>query len=596
MGVADGRSAVSCVCVPEICLLWCRMRFPSNILIEPPRIHLSHEVRHHHSGRAPQSPSGSSQLKQLRLPTPSHIRKMAGYPRDNALWTRSCPSSFPEPRRIKSWGVSWAYWHTVHVIVNTQLHSKSELRITSLFPTTKMGFGLHKPAGEPGAAWPAIMTMPYWVTEFDDPSPPRLSLIVSILSVGTFVGALLAGYVADKAGRKWGIIISAAIPFNLGVALQTAATSQPMFIAGRAFAGLGVGLVSVQATENRNDSGSYRIPLAVQFAWSLILCFGMMVLPETPRFLVKQGKDTKAMKSLVFLRRLDKDHPALVSEFEEIKGNYEYELSLGTASYLECFRGTIGKRTWTGIGLQCLQQLVGVNFIFYYGTSYFSGQKSLPNAFILSVITNVVNVVTTLPGLYAIDKFGRRPVLLVGALGMGVSQYIVAACGAATTLDNGASATAQFAFICIFIAFFASTFGPGAWVVTGEMFPLKVRAKCLSMTTASNWLFNWLLSFIVPYLTDSDYAGLASNVFWIWGAFCWIAVAFVFFLVYETKDLTLEQVNELYETTGKAWKSKDYRAVARRRSVAHAEEEKGRYSVDGMKKEQDAVAAQKELV
>lgn len=70
----------------------------------------------------------------------------------------------------------------------------------------------------------------------------------------------------------------------------------------------------------------------------------------------------------------------------------------------------------------------------------------------------------------------------------------------------------------------------------------------------------------------------------------------MFFLVYETKDLTLEQVNELYETTGKAWKSKDYRAVARRRSVAHAEEEKGRYSVDGMKKEQDAVAAQKELV
>lgn len=129
MGVADGRSAVSCVCVPEICLLWCRMRFPSNILIEPPRIHLSHEVRHHHSGRAPQSPSGSSQLKQLRLPTPSHIRKMAGYPRDNALWTRSCPSSFPEPRRIKSWGVSWAYWHTVHVIVNTQLYGSRVLAI-----------------------------------------------------------------------------------------------------------------------------------------------------------------------------------------------------------------------------------------------------------------------------------------------------------------------------------------------------------------------------------------------------------------------------------------------------------------------------------
>lgn len=132
----------------------------------------------------------------------------------------------------------------------------------------------------------------------------------------------------------------------------------------------------------------------------------------------------------------------------------------------------------------------------------------------------------------------------------------------------------------------------GAWVVTGEMFPLKVRAKCLSMTTASNvstptrlerntvrhktetpadiltqWLFNWLLSFIVPYLTGAQYANLASNVFWIWGGFCWIAVVFVYLLVYETKNLSLEQVQELYENCGKAWKSKDYRVRQRRFSA-----------------------------
>lgn len=101
-------------------------------------------------------------------------------------------------------------------------------------------------------------------------------------------------------------------------------------------------------------------------------------------------------------------------------------------------------------------------------------------------ITNVVNVISTFPGLWAIDRLGRRPVLFYGALGMGISQYIVAACGVATAPDNNASAAAQFAFICVFIFFFASTWGPGAWVVTGEMFPLKVRAKCLSMTTASN--------------------------------------------------------------------------------------------------------------
>ena len=126
-----------------------------------------------------------------------------------------------------------------------------------------------RPANEKGAVWPAIMvglfasfggilygydtgtiagiqTMPYWVREFDHPSEGRISLIVSILSVGTFVGALAAGIIADITGRRWGIILSVMLPFNLGVALQVASTSQPMFIAGRFFAGLGVGLVSAQ--------------------------------------------------------------------------------------------------------------------------------------------------------------------------------------------------------------------------------------------------------------------------------------------------------------------------------------------------------------
>ena len=129
---------------------------------------------------------------------------------------------------------------------------------------------------------------------------------------------------------------------------------------------------------------------------------------------------------------------------------------------------------------------------------------------------------------------------------MGISQYIVSACGVATNLQNAAPVAARFAFICIYIFFFASTFGPAAWVVTGEIFPLKTRAKCLSMTTAANWFFNWLLAFIRPYLTGADYADLGPNIFWIWGGFCWIAVAFVWFTIYETKNLTLEQVNELY--------------------------------------------------
>lgn len=119
-------------------------------------------------------------------------------------------------------------------------------------------------------------------------------------------------------------------------------------------------------TQNRLDTGSYRIPLAIQFAWSLILVIGMFFLPETPRFLIKKGKDEEAKRSLRFLRRLPLDDPNLVMEYQEIHSSWEYEKNLGSASYIECFKGTVGKRLFTGVTLQCLQQLVGINFIFYY--------------------------------------------------------------------------------------------------------------------------------------------------------------------------------------------------------------------------------------
>lgn len=120
------------------------------------------------------------------------------------------------------------------------------------------------------------------------------------------------------------------------------------------------------ATKDRYDSGSYRIPVAVQFAWAIILVVGMLILPETPRFLIKKDKHEAATKSLARLRRLDINHPALVEELAEIQANHEYEMSVGQASFLEILRGTLGKRLATGCAVQALQQLAGVNFICAY--------------------------------------------------------------------------------------------------------------------------------------------------------------------------------------------------------------------------------------
>lgn len=123
--------------------------------------------------------------------------------------------------------------------------------------------------------------------------------------------------------------------------------------------GLLLAAIVNNATSKRNDTGSYRIPIAVQFAWAIILVTGMLILPETPRYLIRSGKFDKAARSLSRLRRLPVDHDAIQLELDEIQANHEYELSLGKASYLDCFRGKILKRQLTGCGLQALQQLTG---------------------------------------------------------------------------------------------------------------------------------------------------------------------------------------------------------------------------------------------
>jgi sugar porter (SP) family MFS transporter len=239
---------------------------------------------------------------------------------------------------------------------------------------------------------------------------------------------------------------------------------------------IGLLLASIinNATHDRNDTGSYRIPIAVQFAWALILITGMLVLPETPRYLIKTGKTDRAAHSLARLRRLPEKDPSILDELAEIQANHEYELSLGKATYRDCFRGNLLKRLATGCLLQGLQQLTGINFIFYYGTQFFQN-SGFTNSFTISLITNCVNTASTFPGLYAIEKWGRRPVLFWGAVGMCISQFIVAIVGTTTTTQdslgniivlNLAAQKAAIAFICFYIFFFAASWGPIAWCVS----------------------------------------------------------------------------------------------------------------------------------
>ncbi|KAH7112951.1 general substrate transporter [Dendryphion nanum] len=445
-----------------------------------------------------------------------------------------------------------------------------------------------------------VLGMNYFKQEFGSPSTEKdayngflytstqKSLIVSILSVGTFFGALFAGSFADWIGRR-ATIIAGCVVFSLGVILQVASTSVAPLVVGRLIAGLGVGFVSAiiilymsevapksvrgaivsgyqfcitiglllasvvdKTTEHSTTSASYRIPMAIQWVWAIILGAGLFCLPESPRWYIAKDRIDDASKALATLRGQPIDAPYIKDEMSELIGNYRLEVEHMQSSWMDCFRGgwkpsSNLRRVLLGVVMQMMQQWTGVNFVFYYGVTFFQ-HVGIKNAFTIAMVTTAVNVLSTPISFWTIEKLGRRMLLIYGAIGMLICEFVIAIVG---TITEGSAAASYclIIFTCIYIFFFASTWGPAAWVVIGEIFPLPIRAKGVAISTASNWFWNFVIGFITPYMVDSDQANMKSKVFFVWGATCTACVLFAYFFVPETKGLSLEQVNRMLEET-----------------------------------------------
>ncbi|MCJ1447989.1 MAG: hypothetical protein MMC23_008502 [Stictis urceolatum] len=456
-----------------------------------------------------------------------------------------------------------------------------------------------------------VLAMPYVITMLTGKQQPpasdtaatkafvvsssHTSLIVSILSAGTFFGAIMAGDLADFIGRRTTVILGCGV-FIVGVILQIASSGLGLLVAGRLIAGFGVGFVSatiimymsevapkkvrgaivsgyqfcitiglllasvvVYGTQNRTDSGSYRIPIALQLLWAILLAAGLATLPESPRYFVKRGQLDKAANALARVRGQPESSEYIQQELAEIIANHEYELQVipqGSYfnSWMNCFKGSLFKSnsnlrlTILGTSLQMMQQWTGVNFVFYFGTNFFKQLGTISNPFLISLITTLVNVCSTPISFYIIERLGRRTILLWGAMGMVICQFIVAIIGV-TDGQNPSAVSAMIAFICIYIFFFATTWGPAAWVVIGEIFPLPVRSRGVGLSTASNWLWNCIIATITPYMVGEDEGNLGAKVFFIWGSLCATAFVYTYFLIPETKGLSLEQVDKMMEET-----------------------------------------------
>ncbi|SMN19896.1 similar to Saccharomyces cerevisiae YDL138W RGT2 Plasma membrane high glucose sensor that regulates glucose transport [Maudiozyma saulgeensis] len=455
----------------------------------------------------------------------------------------------------------------------------------------------------------SISEMPYVLTHMTHNhhslSTTERSIVVSFLALGTFFGALSAPYIADRHGRKLPIVVSSLIIFTTGNSLQVASNNLILLTVGRVISGYGIGIMSAVvplyqaetvnrylrgsiismyqwaitwgllvscavalATKNKMDASSYKIPIGLQFIWNTVLGIGVMFLPESPRYYVLRDDLTSAAKSLSFLRGVPVHDSGLLEELVEIKATYDYEASVESSSVLDCFRTTEKRpqqtlRMFTGIAIQAFQQFSGINFIFYYGVNFFNS-TGVHNSYIISLTTYAVNVLFNIPGLFFVEYFGRRKILLCGGIIMTISNLIIGIVGVST--DDITADKIMIAFICVFIAAFSATWGGVVWVVSGELYPLGIRAKCAAICAATNWLVNFICALITPYIVDvKDHtSNIGSKIFFIWGSLNALGVIAVYFMVYETKGLVLEDIDEIYKKAKTAMESTKWNKRIRR--------------------------------
>jgi SP family sugar:H+ symporter-like MFS transporter len=429
----------------------------------------------------------------------------------------------------------------------------------------------------------------------------RSGLIVGLLSIGTLIGALVAAPIADRLGRKWSIS-AWSLMVCVGVTIQISSPFGKWYqvAMGRWVAGLGVGAVSLlvpmyQAesgprhirgslistyqlfitlgifiancinfgTEARADTGSWRIPMGITYLWAIVLGVGMAFFPESPRYDYRHGKVDKAMNTLAKIYGIPINHRALHIEFDEIKEKHEEEKRNGQVTWVQLFRAPrMSYRVAVGVSLQALQQLTGANYFFYYGTTIFKG-AGIPNSYVTQMILGGVNFGTTFLGLYLIEHYGRRRSLIIGALWMFVCFMVFASVGH-FSLDRDfpertkPAGVAMVVFACLFILGFASTWGPMVWTIIAELYPSQYRARAMSLATASNWLWNFLLAFFTPFIT----ADIDFRFGYVFAGCLFLAAGLVYFTVIEGQGRTLEEIDTMYLMKVKPWKSSKFKFPA----------------------------------
>jgi sugar porter (SP) family MFS transporter len=390
-------------------------------------------------------------------------------------------------------------------------------------------------------------------------------LVVGMVLVGAATAALGGGRLSDRLGRRTTLILTSVI-FVLGALLCASAGSFQILLVGRTIVGLGIGLASTTVPVYISEvsppkargwqvslfqlaitigilaaymvdyafagSGGWRWMLGLAAVPGLMLGLGMIYLPESPRWLAKHGQTEKARKILTQIR----GNSDVSSEFQEIQSTLSQGGEQGHWS--ELFGPAIRPALVVGIGLAVLQQITGINTVIYYAPTILqsAGISSASGAILATAGIGVVNVVMTVVAMWLIDRMGRRPLLLTGTAGIGITLGIL---GFAFLKPGGGLAQVAVVTLMAYVASFAISLGPIFWLLISEIYPLKIRGLAQGTAAAANWAANLVVS--LTFLTLVQALG-PTRTFWLYAVFAVGAWIFAYCLVPETKGRTLEEI------------------------------------------------------
>ncbi|MFJ2934271.1 sugar porter family MFS transporter [Streptomyces sp. NPDC087219] len=412
-----------------------------------------------------------------------------------------------------------------------------------------------------------------------------LAQVIAIALIGCAIGAATAGRIADRIGRIRCMQISAtlfavsavgsALPFALwdlafwrvigGFAIGMASVIGPAYIAEVAPAayrgrlgsfqqaaiviGIAIsqlvnyGILQLADGDQRGEIGgleAWQWMLGVMVVPALLYGMLSFAIPESPRFLISVGKTARAKEVLAEVEGHGVDLDHRVAEIDAAMRS-EHK-----STFKDLF--TVGSRfkllpiVWVGIGLSVFQQLVGINVAFYYSATLWQSVGIDPSSsFFYSFTTSIINIIGTVVAMVLVDRVGRKPLALVGSVGMAIALAFEAWAFSADLVDGKLPETQGVVALVaahVFVLFFALSWGVVVWVFLGEMFPNRIRAAALGVAASAQWIANWAITASFPSLADWNLSG----TYIIYTVFAVLSIPFVLRYVKETKGKALEEM------------------------------------------------------